>query len=105
MRRALATTVFALAAAAACRKGDDSGLIRASGHVEATEVRVSTKVAGRLQSLSVREGDKVTGGQVLAEIDTTDLKLSLGQARAEREQAAAELRLRLAGARVEDVAE
>jgi HlyD family secretion protein len=47
----------------------------------------------------------VTGGQVLAEIDTTDLKLSLGQARAERDQAAAELRLRIAGARAEDIAE
>ena len=42
---------------------------------------------------------------MLAEIDTTDLKLSLGQANAERDQAAAELRLRVAGARHEDVAE
>jgi HlyD family secretion protein len=107
MRRALGAAVLALPVVivASCRGDSDSGLIRASGHVEATEVRVSTKVAGRLRSLAIHEGDKVQPGQVLAEIDTTDLKLSLGQARAEREQAAAELRLRLAGARAEDIAE
>lgn len=94
-----------LLAAASCRGGRDPGLIRASGHVEATEVRIATKVAGRLQSLRVDEGDRVEAGQVVAEIDTTDLKLALAQARAEAEQAAAELRLRLAGARKEDIAE
>jgi membrane fusion protein YbhG len=88
-----------------CRNPNDPGLIRASGHVEATEVRISTKVSGRLHSLAVREGDKVAAGQVLGEIDLTDLKLSLVQARAERDGADAELRLRLAGARAEDVAE
>ena len=36
-------------------------------------------------------------GQELARIDTTDVELALRQARAERDQAAAELRLRLAG--------
>jgi HlyD family secretion protein len=104
MRRALGAAVVALAVAAACRRSDDAGLIRASGHVEATEVRIATKVSGRLRSLAVHEGDNVAAGQVLAEIDTTDLRLSLGQARAERDQAAAELRLRLAGTRAEDIA-
>jgi HlyD family secretion protein len=47
----------------------------------------------------------VKDGQELAGIETTDLDLALQQARAEREQAAAELRLRRAGARKEDIAE
>jgi membrane fusion protein YbhG len=92
-------------AGAACRRGDDSGLIVASGHVEATEVVVSTKVPGTIESLSVDEGSVVTAGQELARIDTTDTRIALDAARAERAQADAELRLRLAGSRVEDVRE
>jgi len=109
MRRtaiAVASAVLALAlAGAACRRGDDSGLIVASGHVEATEVLVSTKVPGTIESLSVDEGSVVTAGQELARIDTTDTRIALDAARADRAQADAELRLRVAGSRVEDVRE
>jgi HlyD family secretion protein len=106
MKRRTRTLSAAVAAClAACRGKDDAGLIVASGHVEATEVLVSTKVAGRVESLAVDEGHAVSAGQELARIDTTDVKLSLAAARAERAQAAAELRLRLAGSRVEDVRE
>jgi HlyD family secretion protein len=77
----------------------------ASGHVEATEVRVSTKVAGRLASLKVDEGDTLSVGQEIGRIDDVDVRLSLQQAVAERDLAAAELRLQLAGARKEDIAE
>jgi HlyD family secretion protein len=90
---------------AACREGGDPGLIVASGHVEATEVLVSTKVAGAIEGLAVDEGSAVAAGQELAAIDTTDTRLALDAARAERAQAEAELRLRLAGSRVEDVRE
>jgi HlyD family secretion protein len=92
-------------AAAGCGGGSDSTAILASGHVEATDVRISTKVAGRLETLAVREGDAVAAGRELARIETTDIRLALRQARAERDQAAAELRLRVAGARKEDIAE
>ncbi len=90
---------------AACREGDDPNLIVASGHVEATEVLVSTKVAGHVETLSVDEGHVVAEGQELARIDTTETRLALDAARAERALADAELRLRLAGSRVEDVSE
>jgi len=88
-----------------CAPGTDSTQILASGHVEATDVRIATKIAGRLESLLIQEGDVVRAGQVLGAIATTDLKLALEQVRAERDQAAAEYRLRLVGARKEDVAE
>jgi HlyD family secretion protein len=77
----------------------------ASGHVEATDVRISTKVAGRLERFSVDEGDVVTRRQELAAIDTTDLGLALRQAKADGRQAAAELGLRVAGPRKEDIGE
>jgi HlyD family secretion protein len=107
MRRsdtALALLTLAVASAG-CGRRQDSGVIVASGHVEATEVRVSTKAAGAIESLAVDEGHTVAAGQELARLDTTDTRLALDTARAERAQAAAELRLRLAGSRVEDVRE
>jgi HlyD family secretion protein len=89
----------------ACNGNGHVGVIEASGYVEATEVRVATKVAGIVERLDVDEGDHVTKGQVLAQLDTTDTRLGLDAARGELELAAAELRLRKAGARKEDVAE
>jgi len=104
------STSSALAAAlsllgVACGSGKDAGRIQASGHVEATDVRLSAKVGGRLTRFDVMEGDRVKAGQELARIDTTDLELLLAQVRAERDQAAAELRLRLKGTRPEEIAE
>jgi HlyD family secretion protein len=104
-RHALFLAAPALFLSAACHQAADPALIVATGHVEATEVRIATKVAGRLVSFPLQEGDLVKAGQELGRIETTDLELALRQARAESAQAAAELRLRLAGARKEDIAE
>jgi HlyD family secretion protein len=103
MKRLAVMLLGATILAAGCGREHTTGPIVASGHVEATEVRVSTKVAGTLEHLAVDEGSKVTAGQELARIDTTDTRLALDGARAERAQAAAELRLRLAGSREEDI--
>jgi HlyD family secretion protein len=102
---AVSSLLVLAALGSACRKGQDLGLIVASGHVEATEVLVSTKVAGTIESLAVDEGHTVGAGQELARVDTTDTRLALDAARADRALAEAELRLRLAGSRVEDVRE
>ena len=55
----LASLTLALAA---CGLGggekEDPNRLVASGHVEATDVRISTKVAGRLDSLPIQEGDR-----------------------------------------------
>jgi HlyD family secretion protein len=91
-------------AAAACGNRNDPSLIVASGHAEATDVRISTKIGGRLVLFEVHEGDPTTPGQELARIDATDIGLALDQAKADRGQAEAELRLRVAGSRKEDVA-
>jgi HlyD family secretion protein len=105
MKRTAVALVLILPGLAACVRRSDPSLILASGHVEATDVRISTKIGGRLEALPVKEGDVVRSGQELAAIETTDITLALLQARAEREQAAAELRLRRAGSRKEDIAE
>ena len=84
---------------------DDDGAIVASGHVEATEITVSTKIGGILESVPFEEGDSVARGQELARVETIDIELALNVARAERDQAQADLALRIAGAREEDIAE
>jgi HlyD family secretion protein len=107
MKRMLGAAAVAWIGSAAlgCTGRDASSVIAASGHVEATHVRVSTKVAGRLVSLKVDEGDTVALGQEIGRIDEVDLRLALQQAVAERDLADAELQLQLAGARKEDIAQ
>jgi HlyD family secretion protein len=77
--------------------------VRASGQVEATDVTIASQVAGRLLEVRVAEGDRVKSGMVVAVIDTADSALGLRRARAELEQADAQLRLLRAGPRLEDV--
>jgi HlyD family secretion protein len=109
MKRHHPSTPLLLSAAAllawGCRSGAPPDEIVASGHVEATEVLVSSEVSGKLVKLAVDEGSTVIPGQELARVDTTDIELQLRAARAERANADAELRLRRAGSRVEDVRE
>jgi HlyD family secretion protein len=104
MNRFLAALVVSLSLLACGRAGRD-GRVVASGHIEAVEVRVGTKVRGRLLERPVDEGDAVKAGQLLAVLDTIDAELFLREAVAQRDQADAMLRLRVAGSRREDIAE
>lgn len=52
---------------------------------------VKAKVAGEVQQLSVREGDRVTAGQVLGRIDATEYAWKLRQAQEQSAQAGAQL--------------
>jgi HlyD family secretion protein len=96
--------LFALAALlAACRPAPPSDRVRASGQVDATDVRLSPEVGGRLLELHVAEGDRVHAGDLIARLDTTDTEIALRRARAEHDQAQAQLALLTAGSRSEDV--
>jgi HlyD family secretion protein len=99
----LATLGAAVALAPACKDTPPADRVRVSGQVEATDVQVAAQVAGRVLELKVAEGDRVKVGDLLARLDTADAELALTRARADRQQADAQLRLLLAGARVEDV--
>ncbi len=103
MKRAFPTALVLLAACG-CRGGPDPDTIVGTGHVEATEVRVSTKVGGRLDSFPLEDGDRVVVGTEVGRIDPVDLRLALDAARAELARAAAELALVRAGPRQEEVA-
>ena len=99
----LSLALVAITALAACRQQAPADRVRASGHIEATEVRVAPEVGGRLVELKVDEGDRVNAGDLIARLDTTTVNLALRRARAERDQMDAQLRLLLAGSRVEDI--
>jgi HlyD family secretion protein len=53
-----------------------------NGRIEAEEVHVATKYAGRVAEVLVNEGDRVAAGQVLARMDTAELRAELAAARA-----------------------
>ncbi|SEN86712.1 HlyD family secretion protein [Pseudorhodobacter antarcticus] len=49
------------------------GFARGNGRIEADLVDISTRLAGRVAEITVREGDLVQPGDVLAVMDTTEL--------------------------------
>ena len=101
------TRVISLATAllllAGCNEPPPSNTLRVSGHVEATETRLAPDAGGRILTFTIREGDRVQVGQQVLTLDPRDVELALERARADRQQAEANLRLVLAGARPEDI--
>ena len=87
----------------ACGRGGGPAAIRASGHIEATEVRLAATVGGRLLEAPFQEGEQVRAGQIVARLDTAAVEHELARARAEMEAADARLRLLVSGARAEDI--
>ena len=75
----------------------DSSL-QGSGTVEARDIRVGSKVGGRIDKVLVREGDAVNAGQVLITFDDKELQAALDQSKAAAEKAAR-------GYRPEEIAE
>jgi HlyD family secretion protein len=63
------------------------GFASGNGRIEAIEVNVATKLAGRLEAVLVDEGDMVSTGQELARMDTKALTAQLRSAQAKAEQA------------------
>jgi HlyD family secretion protein len=58
------------------------GLIQANGRIEGETVTVAGKLPGRIAALHVREGDTVTAGQLIAELDSGQIDAKVAQATA-----------------------
>ncbi|HVR50374.1 MAG TPA: HlyD family efflux transporter periplasmic adaptor subunit [Pseudorhodoferax sp.] len=65
----------------------NEGLLSSNGRIEATEVDVATKLAGRVDDILVDEGAFVKAGQVLATMQVLTLSAQLREAQAQRAQA------------------
>ena len=63
------------------------GFVMGNGRLEATEVDIATKLAGRLTEVLVKEGEVVDKGQIVARMDTSSLLALLKQAEAEVKRA------------------
>lgn len=65
----------------------NAGLVSGNGRIEAVEIDIAAKTPGRVKEILVREGDFVTAGQVVAQMDTEVLEAQLHQAEAQLRQA------------------
>ncbi|CAL80704.1 putative HlyD-family secretion protein [Bradyrhizobium sp. ORS 278] len=63
------------------------GISVSNGRVEADEIDIATKYAGRVAELSADIGDLVESGQIVARMDSKELQQSLAKAQAQAEQA------------------
>jgi HlyD family secretion protein len=63
------------------------GISFGNGRIEADEVDIATKYAGRVAELMVDIGDMVTSGQAVARMDTRDIEQSLSKSEAQARQA------------------
>jgi HlyD family secretion protein len=63
------------------------GIVYGNGRIEADQIDIDTKFAGRIAQLFVDEGDMVKAGQVLARMDTQDLAAQLARAESQIQQA------------------
>ncbi len=73
-----------------------------TGIVEASHVDLSSKLAGRIDSVFVREGEEVNKGQVVATLISKELDAKLEQARSVMEAAYQKLQIAVNGARPEE---
>ena len=67
--------------------GLGEGFVSGNGRIEATEIDVATKYAGRVVDIFAREGDFVKAGQVLAQMQIDGLNAQRDEARAQQQQA------------------
>lgn len=68
-------------------EGPGEGFAGGNGRIEATEIDIAAKLAGRVDQILVDEGDFVEAGQVLAIMQTDVLQAQLSEARAQHQQA------------------
>jgi HlyD family secretion protein len=64
-----------------------AGIASGNGRIEADEIDIDTKFAGRISEMLADQGDLVKAGQVVARMDTRDLAASLKKFEAQVQQA------------------
>jgi HlyD family secretion protein len=89
--RWIAATALALAVAGAAsyvwlqqtRSSLPEGIAQSNGRIEAEQVQIATKLAGRVVEILANEGDMVEAGAVLARMDDSELQAQLRGAKAQ----------------------
>ena len=70
---------------------EDRSTIKVVGMVEAPEVNITSRIAGRIKQLDLLEGDHVKKGQVVALIEDIDLRNQLAKSKADLAHSQADL--------------
>lgn len=94
--------LFLLFLSSGCRDNDENE-IRATGTIEAVQVRIAPKVSSNVTHVLVDEGNIVTKGDTILFLDHSTFDVHLRQAKAGVHLAQAQLDLLLKGARDEDI--
>ena len=69
------------------RLQNDSGKLRVSGRIEGYETNVGAKIGGRVDTITVREGNFIHTGQLLVQISDDDIQAQLRAARDRKQKA------------------
>ncbi len=69
------------------------GVIAVSGRIEGDDAAVAAKTTGRIREITVREGDRIEAGQVIAVLDAEQIRAREQQAEAAVRQAEARARI------------
>lgn len=83
----------------------EPGILRLSGHIEATETDLGFKVPGKIAAIHFEEGEEVKAGEVVAELEAEDLRRELAAAKARLAAARANAAKMKAGYRPQEVRE
>jgi len=73
------------------------------GEVEAKQVKIASKISGRIQEIAVGKGQKVKKGDFIFSIDSPEIDAKLAEANAARSAASAQNRKAINGAQEEDI--
>jgi len=82
--------------------GNDNSSMMITGVVEASDVDVSSKIPGRLDSVYFKEGDIIKKGDIIAKLESKEMDAKVGQARGLYETAEFKYKMTQNGARPEE---
>ncbi|MBU4131319.1 MAG: efflux RND transporter periplasmic adaptor subunit [Proteobacteria bacterium] len=77
--------------------------VMVQGQIEAQQYNISSKVAGRIDKIMVKKGDRVTKGQLIFTLYSPEIEAKLTQARASRDAADAMSEQAQKGARSQEI--
>lgn len=108
LRERLGFSQTTVRVATATRQTSNGGaaqpVLSAGGYIIArNQVEVGSKITGRVISISVKEGDLVSQGQITARLDEAELQAEVGQAQAKLASANAQLAEVKAGSRPQQI--
>ena len=84
---------------------NEPGVITLQGQMQMQQTSIAAKVAGRIANIMVTEGDTVTVGQQLIEMDSPEINAKINQARAGKQIAQSQLDKAENGARPQEIAQ